>query len=39
MRIANEDIIHELKMRLENERSLKKKVLLKKMLEIMNDLY
>jgi len=38
MRIANEEITHEFKLRLAEEKSLKKKVLLKKVLEIMNDL-
>jgi len=38
MRIANDEIIHELKLRLEKEASLKKKVQLKQLIEIFKQL-
>jgi len=38
MRLSNEELITELKIRLEDEKSLKKKFLLKKALEAITDL-
>ncbi len=38
MRIANDEIIHELKLRLEKEVSIKKKVQLKQLIEIFKQL-
>ncbi len=38
MRLANEDIINEFKTRLVDEKSLKRKMQLKKILEVMNEL-
>lgn len=38
MRIANDEIIHELKLRLEKETSIKKKVQLKQLIEIFKAL-
>jgi len=38
MRVSTEELIIELKLRLENEKSLKKKFLLKKALDALNDL-
>jgi len=38
MRIANDEIVHELKLRLEKEASIKKKVQLKQLIEIFKQL-
>jgi hypothetical protein len=38
MRITNDEIIHELKLRLEKETSIKKKVQLKQLIEIFKSL-
>lgn len=38
MRLLNEDIIRELKLRLGEEKSLKKKIILKKLVELFKDL-
>jgi len=38
MRILNEDIIRELKLRLNDEKSLKKKIILKKLVELFKEL-
>jgi hypothetical protein len=38
MRLSNEDIINEFKIRLVNEKSLKRKMQMKKILEVMNEL-
>ncbi len=38
MRVSNEDLIAELKLRLENEKSLRKKFLLKKALDAISEL-
>ena len=38
MRVSNEELIVELKIRLESEKSLKKKFLLKKALDAINEL-
>jgi len=38
MRLTNDDLIHELKLRLEKESSIKKKVQLKQLLEQMRKL-
>jgi hypothetical protein len=38
MRVNNEEILHELKMRLADEKSLKQKVLLKQLIELADQL-
>ncbi len=38
MRLINEDIIRELKLRLSEEKSLKNKIILKKIVELFKDL-
>ena len=38
MRLTNEDIVHELKLRLEKEKSLQKKVQLKQVIEMIKQL-
>lgn len=37
MRLTNDDIIHELKLRLAGEKSIKKKVLLKQLIELIRE--
>lgn len=38
MRLSNDDLLHELKLRLASEKSLKKKVLLKELMELIKQL-
>jgi hypothetical protein len=38
MRLQNDEILHELKLRLASEKSLKKKVTLKQLIDLMNQL-
>jgi hypothetical protein len=38
MRLTNEDIIHELVLRLDKEKSIKNKVALKRIIELVKDL-
>lgn len=38
MRLTNDDLMHELKLRLSEEKSLKKKYVLKKMLDLTSEL-
>jgi len=38
MRLTNDDLIHELKIRLEKEKSIKRKVLLKQIIGLLREL-
>ena len=38
MRLTNEDLVHEIKLRLSEEKSIKRKMQLKRMFEILNEL-
>jgi hypothetical protein len=38
MRLTNDDIVHELKLRLEKEKSIKQKVAIKQLIELVKEL-